>query len=513
MNYALDSNTMRHIDDYTINAIKIPSLVLMERAALEVATLIKKKIKKSDRIIAVCGNGNNGGDGIAAGRILFLQGFQVAILFIGKEEEATQQTKVQLEIAKNLGIRIENNNYKLNEYTVIIDAVFGVGLSRLVAGDQAQIIAEMNRQDAIVFSVDMPSGISADDGGIQNVAVRADHTVTIGFMKQGLLLYPGAEYAGEVTVAEIGYPETALQQVKPDTFYYDANDLKLLPVRKHTGHKGTFGKILVIAGSKGMSGAAFLSAKAAYRTGAGLVKVLTASENRQVLQTLLPEALFYSYDDSESKEGTKRLLDHISQASVIVIGPGLGQSDLAEYLLRIVLEEAKVPVVIDADGINLLAKMLDTSTKDMDARNDTLVKIVKAPTILTPHLLEFSRLLNVPMKQLKENIIDTVCQCSNNNNLIFVVKDARTVVSHQGRRYINVSGNHGMATGGSGDVLTGVIAALAAQGAMLFDAACLGVYLHGLAGNDAARNKGTYSLIASDIIDSIENVMKTVDDQ
>jgi NAD(P)H-hydrate epimerase len=509
MYYAVNSSQMKSIDHYTTEVMKIPSLVLMERAAYEVAAVMKQKIAKTDRILAVCGNGNNGGDGIAAGRILYLQGYQVAILFIGEEEAATRQTKLQLEIAKNVGIPIAYNNYKPGEYNILIDAIFGVGLSRPVAGEQVKIIEAMNRTDAVVFSVDMPSGISADDGSVANIAVRADYTITFGCQKQGLLLYPGAEYAGEITVADIGFPEFAVQQAEPDTFYYSMEDLKQLPARKRNGHKGTFGKVLVIAGAKGMSGACYLSAKAAYRTGAGLVKVLTASDNRPIIQTLLPEALFSSYDDCQSIEGTKELMEHLSWATVIVIGPGLGQSELAAYLLQTVLKTARVPVILDADGINLLAKRLDTISEDSNARMDALSGLGMDSVILTPHLLELSRLIHVPVEQIRKNMIDTASQCSYNNNLIYVIKDARTVVAHQKDRYINVSGNHGMATGGSGDVLTGVIAALVAQGMAPYKAACLGVYLHGLAGNYAAAEKGTYSLIASDILDSIEQVLLT----
>jgi len=507
MYYAVNSCKMKSIDQYTTKVIKIPSLVLMERAAYEVVAVMKQKIAKTDRILAVCGNGNNGGDGIAAGRILYLQGYQVAILFIGEEEAATRQTKLQLEIAKNLGIPIAYNNYKPGEYTILIDAIFGVGLSRPVVGEQAKIIEAMNRTDAVVFSVDMPSGIIADNGSVAGVAVRADYTTTFGCQKQGLLLYPGVEYAGEVTVADIGFPGSAVQQAEPDTFYYSMEDLKQLPARKHNGHKGTFGKVLVIAGSKGMSGACYLSAKAAYRTGAGLVKVLTASDNRSIIQTLLPEALFSSYDDCQSIEGTKALIEHVAWATVIVIGPGLGQSETAAYLLQTVLKAAKVPVILDADGINMLAKRLDTISEDSKARIDALSRWGMASIILTPHLMELSRLIHVPVDQISKNLIDTASQCSYNNNLIYVVKDARTIVTYQGERYINVSGNDGMATGGSGDVLTGVIAALAAQGMEPYKAACLGVYLHGLAGDYAAAKKGTYSMIAGDILESIEQVL------
>jgi hydroxyethylthiazole kinase-like uncharacterized protein yjeF len=509
MRYALNSKKMKKIDDYTSEVIKIPSLVLMERAAYEVAAVIESKIQKSDRILAICGMGNNGGDGIAAGRILYLKGYTVAILFIGDSEKATEQTKLQLKIAENLGIPIENNN-KLGEYNIIIDAIFGIGLTREVTGIYADIIKEINQNDNMVFAVDIPSGISADDGSIKNTAVKADYTITFGWQKQGLLRYPGAEYAGDITVADIGFPEKALQQVKPDTFYYDSEDLKRLPIRKNNGHKGTFGKVLVIAGSKGMGGAAYLSAKAAYKTGAGLVKVLTDAENRLILQTLLPEALFAAYNHTDGqKKLPAELMQMLEWATVIVIGPGLGQSQPALDILKTVIMKAQVPVIIDADGINLLAKELDQVSSETESRLNQLSKMLKDETILTPHLMEFSRLLNKPVEELGNNLIDTAGECSYNNKLIYTVKDARTVIAHQGQRYINRSGNHGMATGGSGDVLTGIIAALVAQGLKPYDAACLGVYIHGLAGDFAAKEKGSYSIIASDILDSIEDIMKT----
>jgi len=518
LNYVVDSKDMKKIDDYTVEVIKIPALVLMERAACKVTDVMKRLIQKSDRILVVCGPGNNGGDGIAAGRILYLQGYHVAILFIGEEAKATEQTRAQLDIIRNLGITLENNN-KLHEYNIIIDAIFGVGLCRPITGEYEAIINEINRLNCdssvdmnqsshLVFSVDIPSGISADSGRIMNTAVRANYTITFGFQKLGMLLYPGAEYAGEITVADIGFPLIAAKQADLNTFFYVPEDLNRLPVRKNYSHKGTYGKVLIIAGSKGMSGAAYLSAKAAYKTGAGIVKVLTASDNRVILQTSLPEALFTAYDNEEmdSKEREEELFAAIHWASVIVIGPGLGQSDRAAELLNIVIKEAKVPVIIDADGLNLLSKELDCGYQDIFSRWNHLSEILKDDTILTPHLMELSRMTGIPVSEITNNVIDTAGQNSY-NNLIVAIKDARTVVTHQRSKYINVSGNNGMATGGSGDVLTGIIAALIAQGMAPYDATCLAVYVHGLAGDFAAGEKGTYSLMAGDIINSIEKIL------
>ncbi|HHX12710.1 MAG TPA: NAD(P)H-hydrate epimerase, partial [Clostridiales bacterium] len=444
MYYAVDSYKMRSIDNYSIDELKIPSLVLMERAAYELTLIVKTNVKKSDSILVVCGSGNNGGDGIAAGRILFLQGYAVAILFIASEENCSEQTKRQLEIARNIGIPFENSN-KLMEYNIIIDGIFGIGLSRPVEGEYAEIIKKINNSNLRVFSVDIPSGISADDGSIMNVAVKAEYTITFGWNKQGLLLYPGAEYAGKVIVTDIGFPEQALLQAKPNTFYYGREDLERLAIRKNNGHKGSFGKVLVVGGCKGMSGAAYLSAKAAYKTGAGLVKVFTEDAGRIILQTLLPEALFAAYDDINISKDEEALSKELDWASVIVIGPGLGQSDLANSILWYTLKNSKVPLIIDGDAINLIAKKLDTISDNIDDRITWLSNNIGNQVILTPHLKELSRLISKSVEEISSQMIDTANQCSYNNNLIYTIKDARTIVTRSNDTYINVSGNNGMA--------------------------------------------------------------------
>ncbi len=513
MMYAVDSKRMKMIDDYTINTIGIPALELMERAAGKLVSTMLERITKEDRILAVCGPGNNGGDGVAAGRILYLQGYHVAILFIGEEAKCTPQMKVQLELAKNLGIPRENSN-KLSEYNIIIDAVFGVGLSKPVTGVFEEIIRRLNESQSIVYSVDIPSGISADNGAVMNIAVKADETVTFGHNKVGLLLYPGAEYAGKITVADIGFPMEATELSRPDAFYYQKEDLNLLPKRRNYSNKGTYGKVLIIAGSKGMAGAAYLSARAAYRSGAGLVKVLTSEANRIILQSQLPEALFSAYDEDnlDADKRMEQLLADLAWATVIVVGPGLGLSKTSADLVELVIRNATVPVIIDGDAITILSRRLEepgmaVASQLPDQRLIRLSELLSTNTILTPHLLELSRLIGLPVSEITNNLIDTARQCSYNNKLIYAIKDARTIVAHNNRYYINVSGNHGMATGGSGDVLTGIIAAMVAQGMEPYDATCLAVYIHGMAGDEAVSDKGAYSMMASDIVDSIEKVL------
>jgi NAD(P)H-hydrate epimerase len=512
MRYAVNAREMKLIDDYSIQTVKIPQAELMERAAGEVVAVMLEHIKKSDRILVVSGPGNNGGDGIAAGRILYLQGYSVAILFIGDEEKASEGLRIQLEIARNLGIPNENPD-KLHEYNIIIDAIFGVGLVRPVTGRFEELIHRINAADNKVFSVDIPSGISADNGRIMNAAIAADYTITFGYQKLGLILYPGADCAGVIKVADIGFPETAALQVKPEFIYYEAEDLYRLPPRKNYSNKGTYGKVLVIGGSKGMSGAVYLSAKAAYRTGAGLVKILTAQDNRIILQTSLPEALFAAYDEQDAGEKAweQGILKELAWADVIVIGPGLGRSQTARKLLWTVLSNVKIPVIVDADGITMLAEELNSGSGATDKRLERIASLFGQTMILTPHLGELSRFINVQASDIADNLVDTVRQCSYNNNLIYAIKDARTLVVQGEKKYINVSGNNGMATGGSGDVLTGIIAALLAQGAAPYMAVCLAVYLHGLAGDKAAQEKGMYSMMAGDIVASIEKVLKPVE--
>jgi ADP-dependent NAD(P)H-hydrate dehydratase / NAD(P)H-hydrate epimerase len=513
MRYALDSGKMKMIDEYTIQSCGIPAMDLMERAAESLVAVMKQTITKQDSILSVCGPGNNGGDGVTAGRILYEQGYQVAILFIGEEEKCSDQMRAQLERAKKIGIPMKNSN-KLSEYNVIIDAIFGVGLSKPVTGVYEEIIRSINEHKGRIYSVDIPSGISADNGAILNIAVKADETVTFGYNKIGLLLYPGAAYAGKITVADIGFSEEAIKLVSPNTFYYDDQDLKRLPKRSAHSHKGTYGKVLIIAGSKGMSGAAYLSARAAYRSGVGLVKILSSRHNRVILQTQLPEALFAAYDEEELDADLReqQLLSDIAWASAIVVGPGLGLSKESEHLVETVLSNAKVPIILDADALNLLSRKLmepeeGEEEKLPGRRLGQLDCLLPEGTILTPHLMELSRLAGIPVTEIANNLIDTARQCSYNSKLIYAVKDARTIVAYRDQCYINLSGNHGMATGGSGDALTGIIAAFAAAGLEPYEAACLAVYIHGLAGDEAAKERGTYSMMASDIAGSIEKVI------
>lgn len=501
-----NASQMKWIDGYSIDEIGIPSLVLMEKAALSVALEVKKEIvasnPKENKILAVCGVGNNGGDGVAALRILIEWGYEGAVLLVGDINKASEQMQVQLSIARKLSIpiinyeKVENNDLFYQSYTIIIDALFGIGLSKEVTGKYRTVIEEVNqiRRDkkpqSKVVAVDIPSGICASTGKVMGCAIEADKTVTFGVGKLGLILYPGCEYTGNLVVADIGFLKLAVEKAEVEAFCYEREDIGvLLPKRKRDSNKGTYGKVLVIGGAENMAGACCLSARAAYTMGAGLVKVMTEKANRVIVQTLLPEALLSTYEESTILKEKENILKELEWATTIVIGPGLGKKAGAACLVEWVLEYAKVPVVIDADGLNLIAE------------NGGIERVLqKKNVILTPHLKEMERLTGTTINKMKEDIVSFAKEIMKTAQCILVLKDSRTIVTDGTKVYVNVSGNNGMAKGGSGDVLSGIIAGLLAQKMDGFQAGSLGVYLHGLAGECVTEECSEYSLLAGDLI-------------
>ncbi|MBR1743542.1 MAG: NAD(P)H-hydrate dehydratase, partial [Lachnospiraceae bacterium] len=327
---------------------------------------------------------------------------------------------------------------------------------------------------------------------------------TFGEGKLGHFLYPGAHYAGKVFIEEIGFPKEALEKTAPKHFFYHPEDVKeLFPKRIPNSHKGSYGKLLVIAGSEDISGAAFFAAKAAYLMGCGLVKVVTHENNRSMLQEKLPEALHAFYgkrmfrENEDGEEGIPDLREDISWASAVVTGPGLGTDAAAKALLAQVLEIRDKPVLIDADGINLLAG------EERYVKNGEL--FLPENFILTPHMLEMSRLTGTPLAELKAHPLEYVKKTR--EGAVFVLKDARTLVSDGEWVYVNVSGNSALSKGGSGDVLSGMIGGLLARGVERFLAAALGVYLHGLTAEEYIKDRSSSSMLASDILEMLPRVL------
>ncbi len=494
MQYIVTKKEMQAIDAYTIDKIGIPSAVLMERAALSVVEEIERLNISHGRVLIVVEGGNNGGDGLAVGRILLERGYKVDIYYIGGFEKVSQGFQQQWSILHHMGVRFRKT-IPNKEYAVIVDGIFGVGLSREVQGVQKKAIEAMNHMDTIKVAIDIPSGIDATTGEVLGTAFYADYTVTFGLKKLGMFFLDGIDACGTVICKPIGFPAQAVAHVKPMIYAYDNSDLDKLPKRVNNSNKGTYGRVAVIAGSKNMSGAAFLCSKAAYSTGAGLVKIYTHESNRTILQSQLPEAVMMTYDDYEGALAC--IEDALQWATVIVVGPGLGVDTVSERMLYELLMNAEVPMVVDADALNILSNNIE------------LLRTSSVQIIMTPHMKEMSRLIQRPVEEIAKNRFAIAREFAKKMQVTLVLKDAKSIATNGGQQtYMNLAGNNGMSTGGSGDVLAGIIAGMLAGGLTLADAARMGTYVHCRAGDLAAEHKGNYAMLASDIISYIGEVMR-----
>lgn len=507
LKYLVKKSEMQQYDRNTIETFGVPSLVLIERAALAAAEELERALPAADgeRILVVCGTGNNGADGLVLARLLYLAGRNVQILLAGTRARATKENQTVLSIAEKYGVPVSTYEktafeQQLQEqtYTVIVDAIFGVGLSRRIEGAYDELIRRLNELDAAKVALDIPSGIDADDGQVLGVAFLADLTITFSYEKLGMRLFPGQRVCGQIICRNVGIDDRSFLAENgighaPVTAAYTDEEFRLIPKRRTYTNKGSYGKVLVIAGSINMAGAAVFSAKAAYLSGCGLVRVVTPEENRVIIQSTLPEAVLTTYNSKKPEQDV--IISAMQWADVIVCGPGLGTTDAARRLVQLVLKNAAVPLVLDADALNLIAEETEVLRKP------------HTDLIITPHLGEMARLNDTPVSYLQAHLVESAQEFARTYNLICVLKDARTVTAiPYGMTYLNMTGNNGMATGGSGDVLTGVIASLIAQGMPADQAAPLGVYLHGAAGDAAAARVGCYSLTASALLDALTEV-------
>ena len=509
--YIVSSKEMKRYDSVTINHYGVPSLVLMERAALGVIEEIEKRFEPGSRALVVAGGGNNGGDGIAIGRVLKLRGYAVDFVLTGDKSKCSAETSKQLDIIEKYGCPVQSK-IENKEYDIIIDALFGIGLSRDVKGIYAQCIEAMNDLCGFVFAVDIPSGISADTGEVMKTAVKADITVTFAYEKLGHVLYPGCEYCGEVVCKDIGITAESFLAEAPRIYsyadVYKSRIAELMPERNRGGNKGTFGKVLVIAGSKNMSGACELCARSAYRIGAGMVKVVTSEENRENIQKNLPEALLVTYAASEQETAgeafAKDLEESVKWADCIVIGPGLGKSRISCRMLKYVIQESLKPLVIDADGLNILAESAEFQEKLRSTGSKEGRQI-----IITPHIVEFARLYGCTPTDVKRDVFNKAKELAERLCCTVICKDARTAVASykENNIYLNTTGNDGMATAGSGDVLAGIEGGLLAQGMDGREAAIAGVYIHGILGERAASETGRYAVIAGDLTEQLKYIL------
>lgn len=494
----LSSSQIKELDEYTIASEPIASIDLMERACRAFTNWLVERFDATHRIGIVCGTGNNGGDGLGIARMLHDWNYPVKVWIVRGGVKETDDFRINLQRIENIisvtEITSPCSTDLFADRTILIDAIFGSGLSRPVEGIYKEVIAHLNQQNAIRISVDTPSGMFADKHS-EGEIFRARHTVCFQMPRLGFMMSENHGFTGEWHVVDIGLCKKGLQEIQ--SRYYQTtlkSARKIYKPRNKFDHKGKFGHALLIAGSTGKMGACILAAKAALRSGLGLLTTHIPKSGYSIMQTAVPEAMA-SLDQSDHHFSDQQV---IGEFQTIGIGPGLGQHPDTQKALGKLLEKASNPMVIDADALNLLAS------------HSEMLHLIPAGSILTPHPKEFERLVGNWHNDFERLL--KLEEFSKKIKSVIVLKGAySTIACPSGKVYFNPTGNPGMATGGSGDVLTGILTGLLAQGYTAEESALLGVYVHGLSGDLAAREKGLTALIASDLIDFLPTALKKLE--
>lgn len=491
--------TIREADKYTIENEPIASVDLMERAATACTDkLFDLGLTSEMPVYIVCGPGNNGGDGLAIARLLIRKGFTVSTFIPDPEEKYSEDFAVNLERLTNMQAEIKYlkdfNEENIYDNAVLIDALFGSGLSRKLTGIYAETITKFNNSNGYKVSIDIPSGLYCDTVTDSESIVKAEVTLTFQYPKQAFLFRESEEFTGEWHVLDIGLLSSFFSTGRTNSYFIEQDDIQfIIKHRSRFGHKGTYGHALLISGSKGKMGAAVLSARACLRSGAGLVSAYVPACGCNIIQTAVPEAMVLV---SETDDHLSKLPD-IESFSAIGIGPGIGKSEETANMLKLLIQQARVPLVLDADALNILSE------------NKTWLAFLPENSILTPHPGEFKRLAGKSANSFER--LQLLREFCIKYKVYVVLKGAYSAIcTPLGKCFFNPTGNPGMATGGSGDVLTGIITSLLAQHYSALDACWAGAYLHGLAGDLASENLGENSLIAGDIIDYLPDAFNSI---
>jgi NAD(P)H-hydrate epimerase len=504
----LTAAQMREIDRQAIEELGLPGLVLMENAGREVANLILNELEIDPDwpVLVIAGKGNNGGDGLVAARHLVNQGATCEVLLLGRQDEVRGEALINLEIARKIGIKItevptetlwDKNRHLLKESTVIIDAMFGTGLSNPLTGLMARVVGDINNSGALVVSVDIPSGLSADSFEVIGPTVKADFTVTMASPKIAHIFPPAEDYVGELYLADIGVPPSLFERPDFSLELVEINSLQpYFGPRVRNSHKGNYGHLLILAGSFGKTGAAAMAGQAALKMGAGLVTVATAESCLPIVASTMPELMTEPLPETPSRtissQALGRVMELLEGKDALLLGPGLSTHPETSSLVLNLLERIKnatIPVIVDADGLNIISTRPE------------ILSSLPEKTVLTPHPGEFSRLSGISTAEALRRRLQVVPGLARKYRVHLVFKGYKTlVVSPEGTTYVNPTGNPGMASGGSGDVLSGFIASEVIQTKELTRAVVNAVYVHGLSGDLAAAEIGERSLTATDII-------------
>ena len=495
--YIMSKKNCSNIDKQTIDEYNMPGIILMENAAEQIFRNIRTL---GNRYIIFCGNGNNGADGLAIGRKLIFDNKDVLFILLKPRKNPTEEFQVNFNILKSLKVnmmiiddidKLDEIQHLIEDFPIVIDSIFGIGLDRKLNDFYFKIIDIINNSNKKIIAVDVPSGLDADSGRPLGSAVKAHITYTVEVIKKGFIEYSALEYLGDLKVIQIGIPENVKQANNENIYALSRESYRnKLIKRKIYGHKGNYGRAVLVAGSIGCLGAARLATESCIRSGAGLTTLITSSEGRKLLSGSLVEGMLATFEDNEK---VKYLL---SKADAVAFGPGIKEDEESMKLLEEIIIDSPSSIIIDAGGINLLSK------------NKKCLCSVKDKVILTPHPGEMARLIGKDISYVEKNRIECSRDFAKQYKCIVLLKGYNTVVTDGKNVFINKTGNSKMASGGMGDTLTGIITALVAQGYSNMDATLLGAYIHGLAAEYSARDR--YSIIARDLIESIPFVMGTL---
>jgi len=496
---------MKDLDRRAMAEFGISEELLMENAGQAVYFVMLQELGiKGNKFVVFCGGGNNGGDGLVVARKIHSNGGEVKVFLLDDEAKFKGAAKKNFEIVSRMPVEmskvssIDSVIPELLDCDAVVDAIFGTGLVRKVSGIYKDVIQLINESQSTVFSVDIPSGINGDTGEVMGLAVEADYTVTFGLPKVGTMLYPGYEHCGKLYVSHISFPPAL----------YNSHAIKVainnpveLPERARDTHKGSYRKALFIAGSSSYLGAPYFSALSFLKAGGGLSYLATPKSISPFIASKGSEIVFVPQKETSSGsialENKDELLEFSQTVDMVILGPGLSLAGETQELVRKLTSKIDKPLLIDGDGITAIAEDLGK------------IKKREAPTILTPHLGEMSRITKMEIGEISKNKIDVLQRTARELNAIIILKGAHSLIGYpDGTVFVNVSGNSGMATAGSGDVLTGTIAAMYGLGLALEDAVRMGVFIHGFSGDVAAVDKGEDGITAQDILDYLPETVK-----